>query len=70
MDNNKGESQLREDEIRDRAIRLFTFLRELTELRTTTVRNCDQYEKVIWFDDIPQEVGCDCIAWSHLFCLN
>lgn len=55
-----------DEHIRDRAIRLFTFLRELTELRTTTVRSLEQYEKVLWFSDIPREQGCHCIAWGPI----
>ncbi len=51
------------DVMRDRAVRLFTFLRELTELRTKTIRRWEQYEQVLWFQDIPREAGCHCIAW-------
>lgn len=50
--------------VRDRAIRLFTYLRELTELNVKTIRTYDQYEKVLWFDSIPREIGCHCIAWG------
>lgn len=49
--------------IRDRSIRLFTFLKELTELRSKTTRSCDRYEKVLWFHEIPRNHGCHCIAW-------
>jgi very-short-patch-repair endonuclease len=51
------------DVSRDRAIRLFTFLRRLAELRTRTIRTLDEYEQVLWFHSIPQEHGCYCIAW-------
>ncbi len=51
------------DVIRDRAIRLFRFLRELTELRTKTIRSWEQYEQAVWYQDIPHEPGCHCIAW-------
>lgn len=50
--------------VRDRAIRLFTYLRELTEINTKTVRTIDQYDKVLWFSDLPREIGCYCIAWE------
>lgn len=60
--NTPGDS---EEQVRDRAIRLFTFLRELTELRTKTIRTLDHYEKVLWFNDVPRETGCYCIAWSQ-----
>ncbi|MBI4589117.1 MAG: ATP-binding protein [Candidatus Rokubacteria bacterium] len=52
--------------VRDRAIRLFTFLRELTELRTKTILSWEQYEQVVWFHDIPRESGCHCIAWPSV----
>jgi very-short-patch-repair endonuclease len=55
-----------DEPIRDRAVRLFTFLRELTELRTATVRSLEQYEKVLWLSDIPREQGCHCIAWGPI----
>lgn len=51
------------DMSRDRAIRLFTFLRRLAELRTRTIRTLDEYEQVLWLHSIPQEHGCYCIAW-------
>jgi very-short-patch-repair endonuclease len=46
------------DEEMDRAVRLFQFLRELTLLRTETIRSLDQYSKVLWFHDVPDEPGC------------
>ena len=47
----------------DRAIRLFRFLKELTELRLKTIRNLESYE-VLWLKDIPCREGCFCAAWS------
>lgn len=46
------------DATSDRAIRLFQFLRELTLLRTQTVRTLDKYEKVLWFNDVPDDADC------------
>lgn len=51
------------DIIRDRSVRLFTFLKELSELQTKTTRRVDQYEKVLWLKDIPHEPQCRCAAW-------
>lgn len=51
--------------IRKGAISLFNFLRELTELRTKTIRTIENYERVIWFSKIPREPGCQCIAWHQ-----
>ena len=42
---------------RDRAIRLFTFLKRLSELRTKQIRSIDEYERVLWIADIPAEPG-------------
>ena len=50
--------------IREQAIGLFTFLDALTELRSSPVRTLAQYEKVLWFHEIPRELGCHCIAWG------
>jgi hypothetical protein len=54
------------DDLRTRkqAIGLFTFLKALTELRSNPVRTLAQYEKVLWFYEIPHELGCHCIAWA------
>ena len=49
--------------MRKRAVALFTFLRELVSLRTTVVRNCESYDRVLWIDEVPREAECDCIAF-------
>jgi hypothetical protein len=50
--------------VRDQAVRLFTYLKELTELRSDVKRNCDDYEQVIWWAEIPKEKECYCAAWD------
>ncbi len=55
-----------DEQVRARATRLFTFLRELTELQSKTVRTIDQYDKALWFKAIPREPGCHCIAWRPI----
>jgi very-short-patch-repair endonuclease len=50
--------------VRDRAVRLFTYLKELTELRSDVRRNCDEYDQVIWLAEIPKEKECYCAAWD------
>jgi very-short-patch-repair endonuclease len=50
--------------LQKRAIDLFTFLRELVSLRTTVVRNCESYDRVLWIDEVPREAECDCVVWS------
>ena len=51
-------------EVREKAIRLFTYLKELTQLRTAMVRDLSAYESVLWFDDVPREPGCFTVAWG------
>jgi len=57
-------SQQYEPEVRDKAIRLYRYLKEFTELRTRIIRTSDQYDSVIWFNEIPQDSGCYCTAWQ------
>jgi len=52
------------DPVRDRAVRLFAFLREMTLLRTKVIQSFEQYDSVIWLADIPREPGCHCAAWG------
>lgn len=42
----------------DKAKRLFHFLRELTLLRSKTVRTLDKYTAVLWLSDFPKSPGC------------
>jgi hypothetical protein len=63
-DDNTGR-QSDDPRIREQAIGLFTFLHDLTELRSKTVRALAQYEKVLWFHEIPREPECHCIAWAR-----
>ena len=58
-------SNIPDKETRDKLVRLFTFLREFSELRMKTIRNLEQYDKVLWFHEIPRESGCYCIAWDN-----
>lgn len=52
--------------VRDQALSLFTFLREVVALRSKTVRTVDHddYELVKWIADIPQQSECYCVAWE------
>jgi len=52
------------DLIRENAISLFTFLRELTQLRTKNIRTLENYAEVLWLCDIPREQGCFTQAWG------
>lgn len=42
-----------DDGLRDRATRLFEFLRELQRLRTRVVRSYESYRSVLWLEDLP-----------------
>lgn len=50
-------------DLRKSAVALFTFLRELVSLRTTVVRNCTSYDRVLWIDEVPKESECDCVEF-------
>src|ERR1041385_4924270 len=51
-----------QDDVRDRAVRLFTFLREYTQLRASTALTTDAYDEAIWLADVPGLPGCVCAA--------
>lgn len=51
-------------EIQEKAIKLFTYLKELSACRTTQAKNIDKYDQILWFSDIPKEKNCHCIAWN------
>lgn len=48
---------------RDKAIRLFTYLKDLCALRTTQVRNVATYDQVFWLRDLPRHKRCRCTIW-------
>ena len=51
------------DPARARAIGLFRYLKELSVLRSRTVRSLDAYDSVVWLSDIPREPGCYSASW-------
>ena len=48
---------------RDKAIRLFTYLKELCALRTTQVRKVESYDQVFWLCDLPRHKLCRSTIW-------
>ena len=48
----------------DKAIRFIDYLDKLAGLRTKVVRSIDDYQSVLWFNDIPQLKGCFTHAWG------
>jgi tetratricopeptide (TPR) repeat protein/very-short-patch-repair endonuclease len=53
------------DVLRDRAIRLFKFLRELALLKSKIVRDLSDYENVVWFGDLPEYKNCFSVLISE-----
>ncbi len=49
----------------ERAVRLVDYLLRLASLRTKLIRDIDDYEKVLWLSDIPDERGCFTQAWGR-----
>jgi very-short-patch-repair endonuclease len=45
---------------RQKAVALFSYLKELSQLRNRIIRSLDQdqYEEVLWYSSIPEEPGC------------
>ena len=50
--------------LRDKAARLFTYLKEFVQLRWVPIRDCSNYESVLWFHQVPREQGCFSVAWG------
>lgn len=50
-----------------KALRLARYLKEFVGLRSTTVRDVDNYEAVLWLGDMPQESECQSPAWNDSF---
>ena len=50
-----------------KALRLARYLKEFVGLRSTTAREVDRYESVLWFGDMPQESECQSPAWNDIF---
>ncbi|ARK30101.1 AAA domain-containing protein [Halalkalibacter krulwichiae] len=43
---------------KERALRLFTYLKEFSMLETPLVRNVENYDDVLWFSEVPEEKEC------------
>ncbi|MHA2251502.1 MAG: AAA domain-containing protein [Candidatus Kariarchaeaceae archaeon] len=52
------------DSVCEKAVRLFTYLKELSKLRTTHIKDISRYDETLWFSDIPKEKICHCVAWD------
>lgn len=65
MSEEKASHNTQPDLTRDKAIRLFTYLRELVQLRSKVIRTLDNYDSVLFFSDIPCEPECFTQAWGY-----
>ena len=52
------------DTIRDNAVGLFRYLRDLADLRAKNVRDVTSYELTFWFSELPCEKECYTPAWN------
>ena len=50
--------------IESASLRLARYLKEFVGLRSTTVRDVDKYDSVLWFDEMPQTADCHSGAWT------
>src|SRR5215831_3927874 len=50
-----------------KALRLARYLKAFVGLRSTTIRDVDKYESVVWFSEMPQEPECRSPAWNDDF---
>jgi len=48
-----------------KAIRLIEYLQRVASLRTKLVRDINDYERILWLSDIPQQKGCFTQAWGR-----
>lgn len=64
MPNGPSHVETVSEELRKKAEDLFTYLKEISQLRLVTVRDCRNYERVLWFYEIPHEPECSCVAWG------
>lgn len=58
--NNPTEDRAR----RDKAIRLVDFLTQVALLRSKVVRTVDEYQNVLWLNEVPMQTGCFTQAWG------
>ncbi len=47
-----------------KAVRLIEYLLRLASLRTNSVRDIENYERVLWLSDVPQQAGCYARVWG------
>ncbi len=50
-----------------KALRLARYLKEFVGLRSSTIRDVDKYESVLWFGEMPQVPECRSPSWNDEF---
>jgi very-short-patch-repair endonuclease len=60
----RHEANSAKDPTREKAVRLFSYLSALAELRAKTVRDVASYEAVFGFGELPREEECYTLAWD------
>ena len=53
------------DPIRQRALGLFGFLKEIVQIRSAATRDNKDYPEVLWLNEIPHEPSCYCAGWPE-----
>jgi hypothetical protein len=53
-------------DVRDKAVRLFTYLKELVSLRSTLAREYSDRDRILWLHTIPHEPQCYTAAWGKM----
>ena len=51
-------------DLQDKSKKLFSYLKELVQLRSGTIREIDTYESVMWLSNIPRESECFAQVWG------
>lgn len=51
--------------IRQKALGLFEFLKEIVQIRSVVTRDNKDYPDVLWLSEIPRESGCYCAGWPE-----
>ena len=46
-------------------MRLVDYLTRIAQLQTKVVRNVDEYQNVLWLNDVPRQTGCFTQAWGR-----
>lgn len=55
----------RSSEKAQKAVRLVDYLTRLASLRSKIIRSIDEYQKVLWVEQVPKQKGCFAQAWGR-----